>query len=170
MKTFFICVFAFCSMTAKAQKEQDKPLSNAERFTARSGTMISVEYEWIANIARCKFEVAHYKDYSDNKKISALRLEYGPNNIVAILDADEVDGFINSINTLKSSVLGTSPANYTEVYYKSRSGFKGGCFSEKGKWTVFLKLSEFQSDSFVSLTLDDLDRLLAALKSAKSKL
>jgi len=134
------------------------------------------EYETVGEVAKCKIQVVHYKDMIDGHKLNAVlfefeaRLSYGSDTKSAVLDADEIDGLIASINIIKDKIIPTAAANYTEVNFKSRSGFMAGCFSKKEKWSTFLKLQSYDSNSYVWLEKDDFDKLLPILQSAKAKL
>ena len=169
-KLLLLAMSSIPFLPLQAQKESDKAKSNAEVFSEKAGSLIQKEFEPAGTVARCKIEVVHYKDLINGNKMTALRFEYGINSRAAVLDADEVAGLLISLNTIKNNVLNTSPANYTEVNYRSRDGFSGGCFSEKGKWTPFLKLVSYDSDSFIQLSLDDFNKLITILQSAKAKM
>lgn len=59
---------------------------------------------------------------------------------------------------------------YTEVYYRSRGGFEGGCFTSKGAWSSYLKLERFDGKSYVWLEAADLTTLYGLLEQAKAKM
>ncbi len=87
-----------------------------------------------------------------------------------MLDADEIDGLIKSIKIIQNKILPTNPINYTEVAFKSRSGFMAGCFSKTNTWNTFVKIDEFDSNSYVFMEKEDLATLLELLTQAKAKL
>lgn len=92
------------------------------------------------------------------------------NTKVAILDVDEIDGLMKSIKLMQDKVMLTVPVNYTEVYYRSRGGFEGGCFTSKGAWSCYLKLEKYDSKSYVWLESADLTTLYGLLEQAKAKM
>jgi len=169
--TASLCVSA---QDPKASKEKEQ--SNAERFSDKSGSLMQREFITIGEVSKCKIEVVHYKDLIDGKKISAVRFEfeahlsYGSTTKLAVLDADEIDGFIAAIKIIQEQILPKVPDTYTEVTFKSRGGFEGGCFSEKTKWTPYLKLEKFDSNSYVFTKIEDFPKLLSIMQEAKSKL
>jgi hypothetical protein len=77
---------------------------------------------------------------------------------------------MTSIGIVKRSIAAPAPPYYTEINYSSRSGFSAGAYYDKGKWSQYLKLEKYGSDSYITLTGDDFDKLLALLQTAKSKM
>lgn len=163
--------FSFGQTETKA-----KEVSNAEKFTDKSGTLIQKEFSDVGDLKKCKIQIAKFEDLISNQKTSAVRFEYdyvssySSDTKLALLDADEIDGLIKSLKLIQEKVLPVSATNYTEVSYRSRSGFEAGCFSKKESWNIYLKLERFDSKSYVFLDKDDLPKLLALLETAKSKL
>lgn len=153
-----------------------KEVSNAEKFSDKSGTLIQKEFSDVGDIKKCKIQIAKFEDLISNQKTSAVRFEYdyvssySRDTKLALLDADEIDGLVKSLKLIQDKVLPTSSSNYTEVSYRSRSGFEAGCFSKKDSWKIYLKLERYDGNSYVFLDKDDLPKLLQLLESAKSKL
>jgi len=77
---------------------------------------------------------------------------------------------IKSLKIIQDKILPTTASNYTEVNFRSRSGFSAGCFSKKDSWSAYMKLERYDSDSYVWMNKDDLSKLLALMEQAKSKL
>ena len=71
---------------------------------------------------------------------------------------------------IQEKVFPTVPANYSEVSFRSRSGFEAGCFTSKNSWTTYLKLERYDSNSYVFMDKEDMDKLLTILEEAKAKL
>jgi hypothetical protein len=159
------------------QKEAiQKQESNAEKFSDKVGTLIQKEYEPIGDVAKCKIQVITFKDLLDGHKVTAIQFEYEyrtsytSDTKLAVLDADEVDAFLTSIKIIREKVMPVATTKYTEVSFKSRSGFMAGCFSKKGKWSGYMKLSQYDGNSFVFFEEDDFNKLYALMQSAKAKL
>lgn len=174
-----IAVLAMATMTfaqQAAKKEQDKEISNAEKFSERSGTLIQKEFVDIGDIKKCKIQISKYTDLISGQKSSAVRFEleyqssYSSDTKVAILDADEIEGLMKSIKIIQDKVFPTNATNYTEVNFRSRSGFQAGCFSKKDSWSTFMKLEKFDSNSYVFMDKEDLTKLYSLLEQAKAKL
>lgn len=173
---FLLPFLASGQQTAKKPSEAEKEISNAERFSEKSGTLIKREYEDVGTLKKCKIQVATYTDVISGQKTKALRFEYeaysslGSDTKIAVLDADEVDGLVKSINYLQTQLMPTTAKNYTEAYYRSRGGFECGCYNNEKGWSAFLKLERFDSKSYVFIKPEDLTELLALLATAKGKL
>jgi hypothetical protein len=162
------------AMTFGQSKEQE--LSNADKFSAKAGTLIQKEFLDIGTVNKAKIKVIHYKDLISYETVSAVRFEYevassySTDTKIASLDADEIDGLIKSIKLMQEKVFLSTPTNYTEVTYKSRGGFEAGCYLSKGDWATYLKLEKFDGKSYVFLKKDDFPTLLSLLEKAKTML
>lgn len=178
MKTKIITTaIAICmSMTLIAQQKEDSPKSKAEIFSQKSGTLIKKEYERIATVAKCEYSVVTYTDLISNEKAKAVKIEYehvgkySTDTKIAVLDSDELDGLIKSLKIILENIAKTTPENYTEVIFRSRGGFEAGAYFAKGKWSYYMKLEKFDSDSYVFMDEVDLKAILATLELAKTKL
>lgn len=178
MKNVVLLFFlALISMPGIAQTHEKKQ-SNAEKFSSKSGTLIKKEFITIGEVKECEISVVHFTDLISKSVQSAVRFKYESAGKYsseiksAILDADEIDGLIASIKLMQDSIFRSSPVNYTEVNFKSRGGFEAGCFWSKddNKWSVYLKLEQYDSDSYVWLKQEDFEELMALLREAKGKL
>ena len=173
-KLLFLLVFISAFASAQTAKESEQ--SNAEKFSAKSGTLMQKEFVEIGNLKKCKISVVYFTDLISNSKQSALKFEYevassySTDTKSAILDTDEIDGLMKSIKIIQDKVIITTPTNYTEVNYRSRSGFETGCYMSKGSWSSYLKLERFDSKSYVWLAKEDLPTLYSILEQAKLKM
>ncbi len=153
-----------------------KELSNAEKFSAKAGTLIKKEFLDVGTIKKAKIQVIHYTDMISNEKVSSVRFEYevassySSDTKIAELDSDEIEGLIKSIKMMQEKVFSSTPTNYTEVTYRSRGGFEAGCFWSKGDWSTYLKLEKYDGKSYVFLKKSDFPELLTLLEKAKSML
>ena len=61
---------------------------------------------------------------------------------------------------------------YTEVTFKSRTGFEAGAYYDTGKskWTAYMQLSKYDSKSSVFLNTDDFSTFLTLIEQAKTKM
>lgn len=152
----------------------EKGISNAEKFSSKAGTLIAREFIDVGTLKTAKIKVVNYTNLVSGDSVSALRFEYkvsgsySSDTKIAVLDSDEIDGLISSIKMISEDVLVTSPVNYTEVTYKSRSGFQAGCFGTNGDWSIYLKLEEHDGKSYVFLKKDDILELLVLMEKARS--
>jgi hypothetical protein len=177
-KTIFAAVFMIVSITSFAQqtKTKEQETSNAEKFSERAGSLIQKEFIEIGDIKKCELKIIHYTDLISNQKTSALKFEYEykssytTDTKAAVLDADEIDGLIKSIKIIQDKIFPSVPSNYSEVTFRSRSGFEAGCYSKKDSWSTYMKLERFDSNSYVFMEKEDLAKLLTLLEQAKAKL
>ncbi len=155
---------------------KEKAQSNAEAFSATAGSLMQKEFVEIGTLKKAKIQVVYYTDLISNAKKSALKFEldvvssYSTDTKVAILDVDEIEGLMKSIKIMQDKVMTTVPTNYTEVYYRGRGGFEGGCFYSKGAWSCYIKLEKYDSKSYVWLESEDLTTLYGLLEQAKAKM
>jgi hypothetical protein len=165
-----------CYAQSSKEISSEKNQSNAEIFSSRSGTLIQKEFEDIGTIKKCKIQVAKYQDLINGLKSNAVRFEYEYHSTytsdtkIATLDPDEIDGLIKSLKLIGEKIFPTNPVNYTEVSFKSRSGFAAGCFSGKDKWSTYMKLEQFDTNSYVFMDKEDITQLLTLLEQAKARL
>jgi hypothetical protein len=178
MKTKIITVTMtiLMSITMIAQQKQEAPQSKAETFSQKSGTLIQKEFERMGFIAKCQFSVVTYTDLITQEKAKAVKIEhehvgkYNTDTKIAVLDSDELDAFIKSLKLIIESISKTNPVNYTEVTFRSRGGFEAGAYYAKEKWSYYMKLEKFDSDSYVFLEEADIKAMLAILELCKTKL
>ncbi len=165
-------LFSFFSFAQT--KEQD--ISNAEKFSAKSGSLIQKEFIEVGILKSAKIQIVNFTDLISNIKQSALKLEYenvgkySTSTKIAMLDIDEVDGLIKSIKILQDKVFNSKATSYTEVTFKSRGGFEAGCYWSKENWSTYLKLDKYDKDSYVFLAKEDFSTFLGLLELAKAKL
>jgi len=171
-----IAVLLFSIQILAQAPAKEKEQSNAEVFSAKAGTLMQKEFVEIGSLKKAKVQVLYYTDLISSIKKSALKFElevastYSTDTKVAVLDFDEIDGLIKSIKLMQDKVMINVPANYTEVYYRSRGGFECGCFTSKGVWSSYLKLEKFDGKSYVWLEGTDLTTLYGLLEQAKAKM
>lgn len=179
-KTLFVTLISillngvFCYGQTDLAKAKDE--SNAEKFSNRSGVLIQKTFEDVGTIKKCEIQVARFQDLISNQKTNGIRFEYeykssySSDTKLALLDADEIEGLIKSIKIIQEKILPNSSTNYTEVSFRSRSGFEAGCFTNKGSWSTYIKLEKYDSNSYIFMDKDDLGQLLLLLQQAQSKL
>ncbi len=179
VKMIIVGIFAVMATANFSYGQSDsksKEISNAEKFSEKSGTLIQREFIDIGDLKKCKIQVAKFTDLLNNLKRSAVRFEYdyvssyANDTKLALLDFDELDGLIKSIKIIQAKTAQTSTKNYNKISYKSRSGFEAGCFSKNDNWSIYLKLERFESKSYIFLDKEDLPKLLGFLEDAKEQL
>ena len=172
-----VCTFIAVSTISFGQTKE-KELTQAEQFSSQAGTLIERQFIDIGNVKAVGVKVLKYKDLNTGTGKSALRFEfeyrntYSTDTKIASLDADEIDGLIKSIKNLQSNVFPTTREIYTEVTFKSRTGFEAGAFysPNKSKWSTYIQIEKFDRNSMVFLSIDDFATLLNLIEFAKAKM
>lgn len=174
MKTLASILLMLCLYNGlAAQDDAEKPtLSKAEEFSRKSGTLIQKEFIKVGAVKTIKFQVLKIKDLIAGTKTTALRMEYpaGSYNLITEIDTDEMDGFIKSIKTFQDDIFNTKPSNYTEVVFKSRTGFRAGAHFEalREKWIGYFRIETFdRNPTNIYLTREDYVEILGILEKAK---
>jgi hypothetical protein len=173
--TLMMC---FLSLMSFAQDAKEKQLSNAEIFSAKAGTLIEKQFIDVGKCKSVEVKVLKLKDLNDGTGFSALRLEYeyvssySTDTKIASLDKDEIDGLIKSIRNLQTNVFTSTRDVYTEVTFKSRTGFECGAYYEVGKgiWKAYMQLEKYDSKSNVFLNVEELSTFLSLVEQAKLKM
>lgn len=176
MYTSVLFVF-FAFVLLYGQDTKEKQLSKTDEFSSRSGTLIEKQFIEVGKLKLIQFKVLKVRDIITGTSVSALRLEYEykssfgstSDTKMASLDADEIDGLVKSIKALQSNIFSSSPKNYTEVTFRSRTGFEAGAYYtvDKNKWSGYLQLERFDRNSFVFFTTEDYTEMLALIEKAK---
>ncbi len=176
LTTLFLAILIAC--VTFGQETKEKQLSNADQFSAKAGTLIEKQFIDIGIVKGVEVKVLKLKDLNDGTMRTALRLEYEykssytSDTKIASLDSDEIDGLIKSINNLQANVFTSTRETYTEVTFKSRTGFEAGAYYDidKGKWTAYIQLEKYDSKSSVFMNTEDFVTLLSLIEKAKSKM
>lgn len=172
--TSALSLFAFFSF-GQAPDSKDKARSNAENFEIRSGKLIRKEHVKVGTIKGCEIMALHLEDLISKEKSTGVRFEYEYRNSsvsdtkVAVLDPDEVEALIKSLKKIQAEILPKAAEHYTEVSFRSRSGFEAGCYFDVDKkdWSTYLKLEKFDGRSYVFLKAADFPQLIELLVKAQ---
>lgn len=158
--------------------EKEKKQSNAEMFSRRSGTLISTEFVNVGTLAsKVRVIIVKYKDIISGNEEKAIRFEYDyddgysdyTDTKIGVIDKDELEGLIKSLDLIWDKIYSTNPLNYTEVNFRSRSGFKAGCYYSND-WSFYVQISEHDGNSNVFLKKEDAHSLLEILTKGREKL
>jgi len=172
----FSILTAFAIQLNAQSSSKEKEQSNAEIFSAKSGALMQKEFIELDKIKTCEIKVLHFTDLITGSKQSGLKFSmdvtssYSTDTKSAMLDSDEIDGLMKSIKLIQEKVLITNPPTYTEVYYRSRSGFEAGCYTNKGSWSCYLKLEKYDGKSYIWINVEELIKIYSILEQAKLKM
>ncbi|NER14542.1 hypothetical protein GWK08_13895 [Leptobacterium flavescens] len=175
-KLILLCYLLTINIILGQNESKQNDLSKAELFSSKSGTLIKKVSIDIGKVEGIELKIIQFTDMISGESLSALRFEkrtinkYSSGTKVASLDIDELDGLIKSIIIIRDNVFGSVPKNYTEINFKSRSGFQAGCFFSRNEWGTFLQIKKHDNKSFVLLKRDDFYKLLELLEIAKKQL
>ena len=144
----------------------------------QSGTLIERQFIDIGKLKALEVKVLKLKDLNSGLSKSALRFElstesrYSSDTKISSLDLEEIDDLIKAIRNLQSSVFPTKPDVYTEVTFKSKTGFEAGVYFDtaKEKWISYLQLDKYRRDSMLFLSTEDFTSLLSLVTKAKQKM
>lgn len=175
---FLFLASLFSSSLVAQDAKTVKTQSQTDEFSAQTGTLFQKEFVDVGKIKGLKVQVQRTTDLLTKKSLNGIRFEYeyqasyGSDTKISVIDKDEVAALESSLVMIKSTIMPSTMANYTEVAFTSRSGFQAGCYNEAGKpdWTPFVKVEKFDSKSYVFMKAEDLDQLIALIQSAKAQL
>ncbi len=176
MKNTTLTILLLVSNIIFSQDQKIKSYqSNAEIFSAKSGTLIEKQFIDIGSSKKVKLQIIKYTDMISGDSISALLLEHASKNqyyagMKAILDSDEIDGLIKSIKIINEEILDIVPKNYTEITYKSRSDLKAGCFWYNKKWSLYIQLDKRDFKTNIKLNREEMLEISELLSRVKTQL
>ncbi len=168
----------FTAFAFSQEKKSEKQTTQAEQFSSQAGTLIEKQFIDVGKVKGITIQVMKLKDLNSGTTKTALRFEYEykssytSDTKIATLDLDEIDGLLKSMNNLKTNVFTSTRDVYTEVTFRSRTGFEAGAFYDinKSKWTAYVKLERFDSNSEEFLNTDDFSTMLTLIEQAKAKM
>jgi len=176
MRNYFILIFIFLNFSLFSQEiTQSKTFTNAEEFAAKSGTLIERVWIEVGKIKGVSVRIVNYTDLISKVKVPSLRFEKEVYNSysktsetkIASLDKDEVEGLIKALEIIANEVIVQKRNDYSEVAFRSRSGFEAGCFSKEATWDIYLKLEKYDSNSYQFLDKENLPQLIELILNAK---
>ena len=176
-------IFVFGQQVKDTAKKDG--VTNIERFSERSGTLIQREFIDVGSIAssgflgsayRCEVQLFITTDLINKITSKGVRFEYhysgGKDTRLGYLDADEIDETMKAIKIIQTEILNKKVDNYTEVFFSSRGGFSFGCNSKMQKWEIYMDLNSNRrsTETLVRLTDSEVEKLYLYLQQIKNKL
>jgi hypothetical protein len=178
-KSFIIpCVILLIQVAAFGQKELISAKSKADLFSEKTGTLVQRETTLIGSLKSLDVKTMVIKDLLSNTDITAVRLEtvyvssISRDTKIGTFDKDEIDAVLKTLSIIKGKLDQEATADYTEVTFKSRGGVSLGCFTsgKKKDWSLYLRLEEFDGNSYVFLKKEDIGELENLMTKAKANL
>jgi hypothetical protein len=148
--------------------------SKFENFLLAKGSLIVKEFIDFKEIGSTgvKLQIATLTNVENGEIYRALRLtfqyynsQYDNGEAVGVLDADEVDSVITTLEYIKQR-LSAGLKDYTEIIYTANSGLKVGAYKASYGDSLFLEASS--KSAFVKTVY--IDAFITTLKEAKEKL
>ncbi|MBG6129407.1 hypothetical protein IWQ47_001290 [Aquimarina sp. EL_43] len=177
MKKIIPLIFLFIYITIFSQDQKTNlNQSNAEIFSNKSGSLIEKQFKEVGKVDKTEIKIVKLTDMISGESISSLRLErrfidkYTSDTKIASLDTDEISALIKSIEIIRGQVFSFPPENYTEISFRSRSGFEAGCYWNKNIWKPYIQFKKNDRKSLLRLNKPDFLNLLALIKQAKKEL
>ena len=176
MKTLFL-FFLLSPVLVFCQKDTSNQ-SLIEKISQKSGSLIKKEFENIGSIKgqNLSIDLLRISSLSEPslKQINGCRIEVTNtySTYTAFLDADELGALINAMRIIQTTVFPDTATKYTEVIFKSKSGFQIGCyFDVKAKeWSAFVQVVTYTDKSIVFLAPSDFTKLAGLIQTVINKL
>lgn len=162
-------ILVFGGMSAFAETVNDNE-SEFERVLLKKGSLIIKEFIDYGTVEGMDFQSACIIDVETGEKLYALRIEasywnskYDYGTTVGVLDADEIDGAIATLEYVKNHIHELK--DYSEVIYTAASGMQVGAYRSDEGNKVFIKIS---SDSTKFYNVNVINNLIKAFKGVQA--
>ena len=158
---------------------QDYPQSKIGEFLDRTGVLVHKQLIDVGFIRGVRVQTITATELFSGRKMPGVRFEaagLGADAATrasreALIDSDELDDLIKTVEMLRSNVFNTFPEPYADVFYTSRDGFSIGGFFAERRWHAVIKIDKYDSNSPTrDMKPDDFNQLLDLLQQAKAKL
>lgn len=182
MKHLILFIALLLSTTpcwTQSEKKAPTPAqSKAEEFSEQAGSLIERQFVDVGQVKGLKVRMAKFTDMIKGSSFNALRFEFdykstyasSSDTKIASLDPDEIDGLVKSLRALQTTVFPSTRESYTEVTFRSRTGFQAGAFfdTKKKSWTPYVQVEKFDNNSLVFLSLEDFPKLIELVEGAQA--
>jgi hypothetical protein len=173
-RILFTTILSVSFIVCQAQTKEQS-LTDAEQFSLRSGILLEKQFHDVGSVKGIQLKVLKFIDINSGKGDNALRIEtsvkssYSTSTKATSLDSEEIGDLVKAIGNLKANILPTTRSTYTEVTFKSKTGFEAGAYfsTEKSKWMGYVQIEKFDRDSMVFFNVEDFDQLLMLLEKAQ---
>ncbi len=181
-----ICMIAVSfaeEASAATEEEAAAGGSQFERVLLQKGTLLKKEFVDAGTFVfdptenyydrEVGAQTAVLTDMTTGLKYYALRLsykyyvsKYDSGTKYAVLDMDEIDSVIATLNSLKIEFAG-NVVDYTEYVYESNSGLKLGAYYSGGKSKLYI---QFSSSVIARIDFTKIDEEIKFFENAKAAL
>lgn len=154
--------------------------SNIESRMLTKGKLIKKEFIPLgilqAKYNQANVEVLKLEDLTNSEVLYGVRISfdyattYTSSTKTAFIDKDEVAEVMVMLKRIQEEFNGPAPTNYTEIFYRCRSGYEiGGYYDKNKKWTSFMKLQRFDNNSSLYMEQNSLLTFQLLLQQAMAK-
>ncbi|MCI7028188.1 MAG: hypothetical protein MR914_09060 [Clostridiales bacterium] len=158
-----------CSVATSFAEETTASESKFEAVLLKEGSLFLKEWVDYCEIdlsdtyVRIMFQTARVVDIETGKEYHALRMDYGYGKVIGVMDADEIDGAITTLEYVKNHIYELK--DYSEVVYTAAGGVEVGGYHKGKENVVFIRFN-----SKVPYTFDAkfVDELINAFKGVKA--
>ena len=174
--TLLLLAFALTSGTFAQVRIEEVGTSKSKtvQFMETTGSFLKKETYFVCNFRGLIFNAIIVTDLKSGFKMGCLMME---NNGSVILDADELDAAVQSLEYIKDNVLSDNPGKPTEVYYLSRDNVKLGVYSydtlgldKDGakiyEWRIFVRNNNYDL-SIKEFNIKHIETFIEYLKKAQ---
>jgi len=179
----FILAFSALPVVLAEEVESEEPGTQFEKVLLKKGSLIIKEFidcclfeedeNYKADYLKAfsdtlQFQSASITDVETGDKVYALRVigyyyrsDYDNGEAVGVMDADEIDGAISTLEYIQAHK--GEMKNYSEIEYSSNSGMSIGAYYDGG-YQLFVKINSKATKFY---RIDKIDGLISALNQVK---
>ena len=151
-------------------------MSEAEKVSEKAGVLVETEFVDVGTVKGVEVNQMIIKSLTDQSTVKALRItytkvsQYTSDTKISVLDKDEIDGLLLSLKQMQA-MSNEGRDNYTEVTFKSRTGFKAGMYFEKksAKWSGYLEVGRIATAT-AFLSMEDMVKFMGFVSAVKDKM
>lgn len=176
-KTLFL--FLLFTQIIYAQNDSLKTNSNTIKFINDNNNFYLKEYYTIGKQSGVEFINLYVTNIPTKEKracllISSLSGDWTSANRIeyeGAIDSDEMQSCLNSLIYFRDNLKDRKPDTYTELIYISRDFVNVGAYYEIGsfaKWNIFFRTNRFYRDSFKSINVKHIDKIIDLFSQSKA--
>jgi hypothetical protein len=180
LRTILALLLLYLAVPALAQKEEAREPNHSEALSNRTGTLLQEEMIYTGGTEKFAIEAIKVTDLLTGESSRMLLLVHNrPGPIMgssriktAAIEGQEIDDLAKALRYMIDVVFKTSPHRYTEVNFKSRSGFEVGAeFDQKRHhWMPYMKFRKGERVDRVYFNYSELAKALDTIELARAKL
>jgi len=149
-------IILIISINAYSQGKSE--MSNADIFLSQNGYLFEKQFIEIGKFKKVEVNDIIVKSINGDDNINSIRLSFdgvskysAKKTYYASIDEDEIDDIIIVLDYISKRLNEPFPQKYTELIYKSRSGFSIFAYTKKRmeNWQIGLQLDQYEEYSLI---------------------